>query len=206
MKSHLHKSKKIFEIQKIKKWTEEEDKILKKMTFQKNRKNWKNISKFLPGKSCLDCMARYRMTCFNHGRWTPEEDQNLIKFHNLLGNNWATISRLIKVRYWKQIRDRYTNHLDPDISKKTFSHEEDETVFKKYPILGTRWSLYTKYIPKRTADQIKNRFNSTIKRKIQSLYTSSSSVRNKSYKILIFRQTLRNFNSKNFVNFLFLMG
>ncbi len=191
MKSHPHKSKKIFEIQKIKKWTEEEDKILKKMTFQKNRKNWKNISKFLPG---------------NHGKWTPEEDKNLIKFQNLLGNNWATISRLIKVRNWKQIRDRYTNHLDPDISKKTFSHEEDETVFKKYPILGTRWSRYTKYIPKRTADQIKNRFNSTIKRKIQSLYTSSSSVRNKSYKILIFRQMLRNFNSKNFVNFLFLMG
>ncbi len=179
MTRHPFTSEKIFEIKKIKKWTEEEDNILKKMTLGKNRKNWKNITKNLLGKSVLDCIARYRMICFNQGKWTSEEDEKLLKFHNILGNNWAAISRLIKVRNWKQIRDRYTNHLDPNVSLKSFSPDEDEMVFKLHNIYGAKWKLYTKSLPNRTADQIKNRFYSTIKRKISSLNTSSSSISNK---------------------------
>jgi hypothetical protein len=173
------RSEKIFKIKKLKKWTTEEDEIIKNMTLQKTRKKWKNIKELLTKKSAVDCIARYKTTCFNQGKWTPEEDKVLLKFHSVLGNNWAAISRLIKVRNWKQVRDRYTNHLDPDICQESFSQKEDELVSKLHQVYGTRWSLYLQYMANRTADQIKNRFNSTIKRKIKSLNTSTSTVSHK---------------------------
>lgn len=159
-------NQKIFEVTKIKKWGQKEDEILITKTKNRKRKNWVKILPLLKGKTISDCVARYKNICFNHGKWSKEEDETLLKFHSLLGDNWAVISNLMKVRNWKQIRDRYLNNLNPKVIQDTFSEKEDLKIFELYPSLGTKWSSYLPNFPDRTADQIKNRFNSTIKRKI----------------------------------------
>jgi hypothetical protein len=166
-------SEKIFKVKKIKTWSEREDEILKKMTKNTKRKNWAKIVPFLRRKTISDCISRYKTICFNQGPWSLEEDQALLKFHSVLGNNWSLISRMIKVRNWKQVRDRYINHLDPRVVHGTFSPKEDEKVYELYQILGNNWSFYLAHLPDRTADQIKNRFNSTIKQRLKSASISN---------------------------------
>lgn len=69
-------------------------------------------------------------------------------------------------RTGKQIRDRYLNSLDPGVSKNKFSQAEDEIIIKYFKIYGTVWSKIAKLIPGRTADTIKNRFYTSLKKRI----------------------------------------
>ncbi len=166
------KSEKIFKIRKIKTWTKQEDELIKEMIHNRKRKSWISIIKQMNKKSSLDCIARFKSTCFNRGRWTSQEDEVLLKYYSVLGGNWAAISKLMKIRNWKQVRDRYTNHLDPQISQDVFSPDEDLMIYHLHQIYGNRWSAYIDHLPHRTADKIKNRFNSSIRRKIK-LYDKS---------------------------------
>jgi hypothetical protein len=64
----------------------------------------------------------------------------------------------------KQIRDRYTNYLDPAICKSKFSTEEDFQILQLHNKYGNKWILIKQFVPGRSGDCIKNRFNSSIKR------------------------------------------
>ena len=41
-------------------WTEEEDKILKEKAKEFKYKNWNSIANFIPGRTSIQCSARYR--------------------------------------------------------------------------------------------------------------------------------------------------
>ena len=172
----MQKSEKIFKIRKIKTWSRQEDELIKEMILNRKRKSWTSIIKLMNKKSSLDCIARFKSICFNRGKWTPEEDEVLLKYYSVLGGNWAAISKLMKVRNWKQVRDRYTNHLDPQISQNSFSDDEDLRIYQLHQIYKNKWSSYIKHLPHRTADKIKNRFNSSIRRKIK-FYENSDDVK-----------------------------
>ena len=146
-------------------WSLEEDALIKEMSLCPDRKSWKNIIHRMNNKSVHECISRYKALCFKRGRWSSEEDQELLKLQQEYGNDWATIARRMKARNWKQVRDRYLNYLDPSISNEGFSIEEDILIYDLYTKLGSQWKLYTPYLPGRTADKIKNRYNSSIKNK-----------------------------------------
>ena len=163
--------KPIFKITKVKNWTEQEDLVL--LSFAKNyeRNNWKGISFLLKNKSPQNCLTRFQKInpIFRKGFWTEEEDCKLLILVKKLGENWKIISKEFKNRSGKQIRDRFKNFLDHYLIRKNFTLDEDLKIFDLHKRYGNCWTQFKKHLPGRSADMIKNRFNSSIKNKIQLL-------------------------------------
>ena len=161
----------IFTIRKIKnqkKWSKEEDKLLIQLAQKYNEKNWKEISKNFIKKNPLQCFSRYKRIRpgIIKGTWKREEDLEIVDLVTKYGKQWSKISKLIKTRNGKQIRDRYINVLDPQVKKGKFSEEEDKNLIRLYYEHGSRWATIAKYFQNRTADMVKNRFHSSIKKRL----------------------------------------
>ena len=63
---------------------------------------------------------------FVKGQWTKEEDELVCKYVELYGTKqWARIALVLPGRKGKQCRERWHNHLNPDISKEAWTHDED---------------------------------------------------------------------------------
>jgi len=53
------------------------------------------------------------------GPWTEEEDRKVIELVKIYGlKKWKIISSFLPGRIGKQCRERWTNHLDPNIKKR----------------------------------------------------------------------------------------
>ncbi len=171
IKSKRMKSNLIFQIRKIKnqkKWTREEDELLIQLAEKYNEKHWKEISKKFNKKNSLQCFSRYKRIRpgIVKGSWKKEEDLRIIELVNKYGKAWSKISKILATRNGKQIRDRFINVLDPEIKKGKFTDEEDRLLIMLFKQYGSKWATIAKYYPNRTADMIKNRFHSSIKKKI----------------------------------------
>ena len=166
--SSKNEIKKHKEIKKINFWTEEEDKILKEIAKKFNYKNWNWIAEFIPGKNSIQCSSRFRRIRpgIIKGPWKKEEDIKLLSLYEKYGKNWAAISKEMPHRTGKQIRDRFLNSLDTRYNKRKFSKEEDKMILKYHEIYGNKWSEIAKKLKSRTGDMIKNRFYSSLKRKL----------------------------------------
>jgi len=99
------------------------------------------------------------------------------------GQSWAMISSCLEGRTGKQVRDRYLNKLRPNIKCGDWKPEEDDLVVTLLKQVGNRWSLIATHLPGRTEGQVKNRYYSHLKKRIQGgnlSQTSFSSPRNSS--------------------------
>ena len=161
-----NKKNKNKEITKPNFWTEEEDKILKEKAEEYNYKNWNSIANFIPGRTSIQCSARYRRIRpgLIKGAWDKEEDNKLLALYEKYGKNWAAISKEMPHRTGKQIRDRFLNSLDSKFERGKFTEEEDQTIIKYYKIYGNSWAKIAKKLKTRTGDMVKNRFYSSLKK------------------------------------------
>ena len=152
------------------KWTEEEDDLLRAAVEDHGGKNWKKIASRLPGRSDVQCLHRWQKVLkpgLVKGPWTAEEDATVIRLVNVHGNTkWSFIARQLKGRLGKQCRERWYNHLNPNINKGEWTEEEDRIIIRAHDALGNKWAEIAKRLPGRTDNAIKNRWNSTIKRLI----------------------------------------
>ncbi|GLU06745.1 hypothetical protein SLE2022_237440 [Rubroshorea leprosula] len=104
----------------------------------------------------------------NKGAWTKEEDQRLIDYIRLHGEgSWRSLPKAAGLfRCGKSCRLRWINYLRPDLKRGNFTEEEDEVIVKLHSLLGNKWSLIAGRLPGRTDNEIKNYWNTHIKRKL----------------------------------------
>ncbi|XP_010045019.1 transcription factor MYB46 [Eucalyptus grandis] len=111
------------------------------------------------------------------GLWSPEEDDKLMNY--MLNNGqgcWSDVARNAGLqRCGKSCRLRWINYLRPDLKRGAFSPQEEELIIHLHSILGNRWSQIAARLPGRTDNEIKNFWNSTIKKRLKN--SSSSSCR-----------------------------
>uniref|UniRef100_A0A5B7CEL9 Putative R2R3 MYB transcription factor splice variant 1 n=1 Tax=Davidia involucrata TaxID=16924 RepID=A0A5B7CEL9_DAVIN len=103
-------------------------------------------------------------TCFGvrKGAWTEEEDILLRKCIEKYGEGkWHQVPpRAGLNRCRKSCRLRWLNYLRPNIKRGGFTSDEADLIIKLHKLLGNRWSLIAGRLPERTANDVKNYWNS----------------------------------------------
>ncbi|CAN8301523.1 unnamed protein product [Cochlearia groenlandica] len=103
------------------------------------------------------------------GPWSPEEDVKLKDFIDKYGTggNWIALPQKIGLkRCGKSCRLRWLNYLRPNIKHGGFSEEEDRIILSLYISIGSRWSIIAAQLPGRTDNDIKNYWNTKLKKKL----------------------------------------
>ncbi|XP_010276890.1 PREDICTED: myb-related protein Myb4-like [Nelumbo nucifera] len=103
------------------------------------------------------------------GLWSPEEDENLIQYINAHGYGcWSEVPEKAGLqRCGKSCRLRWINYLRPDIKRGRFTPEEEKLIISLHGLVGNRWAHIASHLPGRTDNEIKNYWNSWIKKKIR---------------------------------------
>ncbi|XP_021751609.1 transcription factor RAX2-like [Chenopodium quinoa] len=103
------------------------------------------------------------------GPWSPEEDAKLKDYIEKFGTggNWIALPQKAGLkRCGKSCRLRWLNYLRPNIKHGEFSDEEDRIICSLYDSIGSRWSIIAGQLPGRTDNDIKNYWNTKLKKKL----------------------------------------
>ncbi|KAG0502877.1 hypothetical protein HPP92_002949 [Vanilla planifolia] len=126
-------------------------------------------------------MGRGRAPCcekvgLNRGSWTPEEDIRLITHIRKHGHgNWRALPKQAGLlRCGKSCRLRWINYLRPDIKRGNFSKEEENTIIKLHGLLGNKWAKIASCLPGRTDNEIKNVWNTHLKKRLNNNHQDPS--------------------------------
>ncbi|XP_074565086.1 transcription factor MYB123-like [Curcuma longa] len=106
---------------------------------------------------------------FNKGAWSSAEDKILtdyVRGHG--GGRWGQVTKTTGLnRCPRSCRLRWLNYLRPDIKRGNISNEEEDLIVRLHNLLGNRWSLIAGRLPGRTDNEIKNYWNTVLKKKLK---------------------------------------
>ncbi|XP_045824377.1 transcription factor MYB97-like [Trifolium pratense] len=101
------------------------------------------------------------------GPWTTAEDAILIDYVTKHGEgNWNAVQKNTGLnRCGKSCRLRWANHLKPNLKKGAFSPNEEKLIVELHAQFGNKWARMATLLPGRTDNEIKNYWNTRIKRR-----------------------------------------
>ena len=88
---------------------------------------------------------------------------------------WTTISQLLPKRFGlkgrsaKQCRERWHNHLNPEVSKAPWTVQEELLIVQAHGFFGNKWADIARLLPGRTDNAVKNHYYSTIRRRVRQI-------------------------------------
>ncbi|KAG2313791.1 hypothetical protein Bca4012_064417 [Brassica carinata] len=126
------------------------------------------------GKGRAPCCDKSKV---KRGPWSPKEDLTLITFIQKHGHhNWRSLPKLAGLmRCGKSCRLRWINYLRPDVKRGNFSKEEEDAIIHFHQTLGNKWSKIASFLPGRTDNEIKNVWNTHLKKRLFPNSSRSSS-------------------------------
>lgn len=91
--------------------------------------------------------------------FSPREDKRLVQIVKKLGaENWAEVSKAFRDKTPKQCHYRWKNYMNPSLNRGEWTKEEDDFIVGKFQELGTKWAIISSMMPKRSPNDIRNRF------------------------------------------------
>ncbi|XP_021903740.1 transcription factor MYB83 [Carica papaya] len=117
-----------------------------------------------------------KMNKLRKGLWSPEEDEKLVNYMLRNGQGcWSDIAKNAGLlRCGKSCRLRWINYLRPDLKRGAFSRQEEDLIIHLHSLLGNRWSQIAARLPGRTDNEIKNFWNSTLKKRLKNNSNNST--------------------------------
>jgi hypothetical protein len=154
-------------------WSPEEDELLRHLLHSGDRANWTELTPQFPGKTAQQIAERWSKVvdpALIKGSWTREEDEAIIDFVARFGTkNWTKLADLLPGRIGKQCRERWRNHLDPDNNREPWTPDEDLMLIQLHEQHGNQWVKIATLMRGRSDNHIKNRWNSTLRKRDPSL-------------------------------------
>lgn len=134
------------------------------------------------------------------GNWSPEEDLILKEKVSQFGlKKWKEIATFLPGRIGKQCRERWYNNVDPKLNKDKWTLSEDIQLMELHKEYGNRWVQIQKFMPGRIDNDIKNRFNASLKKysTFDEYLESIDKKKDKLKKKILWKQHMKNYELRN---------
>ena len=161
-------------------WTEDEDSLLSKIMASGAQITAEVVSQNFPEKTQQQVLDRWNKVLnpeLIKGSWTTREDEIITQWVNEHGpRNWSALAQTLPGRLGKQCRERWVNNLSPDLIHQPWTEEEDKLLIEHQQKWGNKWAKIASLLPGRTDNSVKNRWNSSLKRKLQRIANGEAPV------------------------------